>query len=87
MKIILDLSQNQKVFLLQDETFALNINKRMKAISAEASWCAWEAIRKVFTGGCSCGGCVPRAWHSQPHGRELDPGRAEIAATKSAWLK
>lgn len=55
MKIISDLPLNQKVFLLQDENFALNINKKMKAISAEHSWCACEAIRKAFTGGCSCG--------------------------------
>lgn len=55
MKIISDLPLNQKVFLLQDENFALNINKRMKAIFAEHSWCAGEAIRKEFTGGCSCG--------------------------------
>lgn len=33
------------------------------------------------------GGCVPRAGCSQPPGRQIDPGRAEMAATKSAWLK
>lgn len=62
MKIISDLPLNQKVFLLQDENFALNINKRMKAISAEHSWCACEAMRKEFTWGCSYG--LPRAGHS-----------------------
>lgn len=68
MKIISDLPLNQKVFLLQDENFALNINKKMKAISAEHSWCACEAIRKVFTGGCSCerlraqGRALPASW-------------------------
>lgn len=68
MKIISDLPVNQKVFLLQDENFALNINKRMKAISAEHSWCACEAIGKEFTGSCShgrlraLGRALPASW-------------------------
>lgn len=43
-----------------------------------------EPSGKCSQGVAVVGGCMPRAGHSQPHGRLLDPGRAETAATKSA---
>lgn len=36
MIMILDLPMNQKIFVLEDLNFTLNINKRTKGISAES---------------------------------------------------
>lgn len=57
MKIILDLPPNQKVLLLQDQNFTLNINKRMKAISAVHSEPA-KVLGRCLQGFAVVGGCA-----------------------------
>lgn len=65
MKIISDLPPNQKVLLLQGKNFTLNINKRMKAISAVYSAPA-KMFGRCLQGFAAVGGCAYRAHRGSP---------------------